>query len=86
MMVVASITWLAGLNVLYVMQDWAQDNDVTMLFGCWLCLLCLLACRKSTLLNTLTAAGVLAEDKLFATLDPTTRKVRPSLTEWLSPE
>lgn len=32
---------------------------------------------KSTLLNTLTAAGVLAEDKLFATLDPTTRKVHP---------
>eukprot|EP00877_Chromochloris_zofingiensis_P000337 jgi/Chrzof1/10303/Cz04g36170.t1 len=31
---------------------------------------------KSTLLNTLTSAGVLAEDKLFATLDPTTRKVR----------
>lgn len=30
---------------------------------------------KSTLLNTLTAAGVLAEDKLFATLDPTTRKI-----------
>lgn len=28
---------------------------------------------KSTLLNTLTCAGVLAEDKLFATLDPTTR-------------
>lgn len=28
---------------------------------------------KSTLLNTLTNAGVLAEDKLFATLDPTTR-------------
>ncbi|HPB42362.1 MAG TPA: GTPase HflX [Sphaerochaeta sp.] len=28
---------------------------------------------KSTLLNTLTEAGVLAEDKLFATLDPTTR-------------
>lgn len=28
---------------------------------------------KSTLLNTLTAAGVLEEDKLFATLDPTTR-------------
>ncbi|MBE6684915.1 MAG: GTPase HflX, partial [Ruminococcaceae bacterium] len=29
---------------------------------------------KSTLLNTLTDAGILAEDKLFATLDPTTRK------------
>jgi len=29
---------------------------------------------KSTLLNTLTGAGVLQEDKLFATLDPTTRK------------
>lgn len=28
---------------------------------------------KSTLLNTLTAAEVLEEDKLFATLDPTTR-------------
>ena len=31
---------------------------------------------KSTLMNALTAAGVLAEDKLFATLDPTTRKHR----------
>ena len=31
---------------------------------------------KSTLLNTLTGACVLAEDKLFATLDPTTRRLR----------
>ena len=31
---------------------------------------------KSTLLNTLTGAGILAEDKLFATLDPTTRAVK----------
>jgi GTP-binding protein HflX len=31
---------------------------------------------KSTLLNALAGAGVLAEDKLFATLDPTTRRVR----------
>ncbi|XP_024030298.1 uncharacterized protein LOC21404746 [Morus notabilis] len=31
---------------------------------------------KSTLLNQLTGAGVLAEDKLFATLDPTTRRVQ----------
>ncbi|HEY80815.1 MAG TPA: GTPase HflX [Caldilineae bacterium] len=30
---------------------------------------------KSTLLNALTPARVLAEDKLFATLDPTTRKM-----------
>ena len=30
---------------------------------------------KSTLLNALTGAGVLAEDKLFATLDTTTRAV-----------
>ncbi len=29
---------------------------------------------KSTLLNAMTDAGVLSEDKLFATLDPTTRK------------
>ena len=29
---------------------------------------------KSTLLNRLTDAGILAEDKLFATLDPTTRR------------
>jgi GTP-binding protein HflX len=31
---------------------------------------------KSTLLNRLTDAGVLAEDKLFATLDPTTRRIQ----------
>ncbi len=31
---------------------------------------------KSTLLNRLTGAGILAEDKLFATLDPTTRSMR----------
>lgn len=30
---------------------------------------------KSTLLNKLTGAGILAEDKLFATLDPTTRNL-----------
>ena len=30
---------------------------------------------KSTLLNCLTGAGVLAQDKLFATLDPTTRRL-----------
>lgn len=33
---------------------------------------------KSTLLNKLTDAGVLEEDKLFATLDPTTRNLRLS--------
>ena len=39
---------------------------------------------KSTLINTLTDAGVLAEDKLFATLDTTTRKVKlPNGTEIL---
>jgi GTPase len=31
---------------------------------------------KSTLLNKLTGADVLSEDKLFATLDPTTRRLR----------
>ena len=31
---------------------------------------------KSTLLNAVTGSDVLAEDKLFATLDPTTRKVQ----------
>ena len=31
---------------------------------------------KSTLLNRQTDAGILAEDKLFATLDPTTRKFK----------
>ena len=30
---------------------------------------------KSTLLNRLTSAGVLVEDRLFATLDPTTRRL-----------
>lgn len=39
---------------------------------------------KSTLLNHLTGAGVLSEDKLFATLDPTTRKlVRENGEEFL---
>jgi GTPase len=36
----------------------------------------LLVPGKSTLLNALTGASVLAEDKLFATLDPTTRRIR----------
>ena len=31
---------------------------------------------KSTLLNALTGADILAEDKLFATLDPTTRSLK----------
>jgi len=31
---------------------------------------------KSTLLNTLTQSGVLAANKLFATLDPTSRRLR----------
>jgi GTPase len=31
---------------------------------------------KSTLLNCMTGANVISEDKLFATLDPTSRKVR----------
>jgi GTP-binding protein HflX len=31
---------------------------------------------KSTLLNALSGSAILAEDKLFATLDPTTRRVR----------
>lgn len=39
---------------------------------------------KSTLLNYLTGAGILAQDKLFATLDPTTRKYKmPTGTEIL---
>ena len=33
---------------------------------------------KSSLLNRLTGAGVLVEDALFATLDPTTRRARTS--------
>ncbi|MBE6710469.1 MAG: GTPase HflX [Ruminococcaceae bacterium] len=39
---------------------------------------------KSTLLNYLTGAGILAENKLFATLDPTTRQfVTPNGTKLL---
>ena len=39
---------------------------------------------KSTLLNALSKAGVLAEDKLFATLDPTTRRIMlPGKTAFL---
>lgn len=36
---------------------------------------------KSTLLNTLTGAGISANDRLFDTLDPTTRKMRISDTQ-----
>ena len=36
---------------------------------------------KSTLLNTLTGAGIEANDRLFDTLDPTTRKKRISDTQ-----
>ena len=35
---------------------------------------------KSTLMNALTGAGVLAEDKLFSTLDTRTRQWR--LSDW----
>jgi GTP-binding protein HflX len=39
---------------------------------------------KSTLMNTLTGSDVLAEDKLFATLDPTARRLRfPNETEYV---
>ena len=34
-------------------------------------------CGKSTLLNALTQSSVLVENKLFATLDPTTRIIKP---------
>lgn len=40
-----------------------------------LCLVGYTNAGKSTILNKLTGAGVLAEDKLFATLDSTTRKL-----------
>jgi len=38
---------------------------------------------KSTLMNSLTQAGVLSEDKPFATLDPTTRKVSSGKGDFL---
>ena len=38
-------------------------------------IVCYTNAGKSTLLNNLTGAGVLSEDKLFATLDPTTRRL-----------
>jgi GTP-binding protein HflX len=39
---------------------------------------------KSTLLNQLTGAGVLVEDRLFSTLDPRTRKLRLPSGEWVT--
>jgi GTP-binding protein HflX len=41
---------------------------------------------KSTLLNTLTGSEVLAEDKLFATLDPTARRLRLPQPGWVEGE
>ena len=44
---------------------------------------------KSSLLNRLTDAGVLVENALFATLDPTVRRCRdrrrPAVTRWPTP-
>jgi GTPase len=39
---------------------------------------------KSSLLNRLTGAGVLVEDALFATLDPTTRRARTDDGRWFT--
>ena len=41
---------------------------------------------KSTLLNLLTGADILAEDQLFATLDPTTRKMALTTGAEVSPQ
>jgi GTP-binding protein HflX len=39
---------------------------------------------KSTLLNALTGAGVLVDDSLFATLDPTVRRARTPAGRWFT--
>ena len=64
-----------------------KERNLTRL-GCWQMQLPVVALvgytnsGKSTLLNRLTAANILAEDQLFATLDPTTRRLdMPSSTE-----
>ena len=36
---------------------------------------------KSTLLNALTSARIATDDKLFATLDPTTRRIRGATSQ-----
>jgi len=53
-----------------VMRENRQKNNMTVIS-----LVGYTNAGKSTLMNTLTEAGVLAEDKLFATLGTTTRKI-----------
>ena len=52
-----------------------KDCDISKLDGKKIAIVGYTNAGKSTLLNRLTDAGVLCEDKLFATLDPTTRRL-----------
>mmetsp|Transcript_28709 Transcript_28709/g.65098 ORF Transcript_28709/g.65098 Transcript_28709/m.65098 type:complete len:628 (-) Transcript_28709:353-2236(-) len=58
------------------LQRQAQRNSRTRLGIPLVALVGYTNAGKSSILNRLSKAGVLAEDMLFATLDPTTRKVR----------
>ena len=58
----------------------AQPNgmDASAIFGCSPRSSAYTNAGKSTLLNALTGAQAFAEDKLFATLDPTTAEIAPA--------
>lgn len=62
---------LAELKAKRLLQKNRREKDQTLLVS----LVGYTNAGKSTLLNALTGSEVLAEDKLFATLDPTSRKL-----------
>ena len=64
---------LEKLQKSYRKNEVLRDVSITVKDGESVCFVGANGAGKSTLLNTLTKAAVLEEDKLFATLDPTTR-------------
>ena len=67
-----SKTFTTKSGYVHAVKDISLDINEGEIFG----IIGFSGAGKSTLLNALTGADILAEDKLFATLDPTTRSLK----------